>query len=114
MAQSAAKLGHTTIIDEDGDLTLIVGDTKHRILVASKVLTLVSKVFKAMLSRNFREGQELAAANGKGYELELPDDDPEISVVLLKHDSLPPSVQSYRTGEEERRFKLVERPHPSR
>lgn len=83
MAQLAVELSHTTTIDEDGDLTLVVGETKHRIVAASKVLTLVSKVFKAMLSPNFKEGRELAAANGKGYDLELPDDDPEISIVLL-------------------------------
>lgn len=38
---------------------LVVGDAKHRILVASKVLTLASKVFRAMFSRSFKESQEL-------------------------------------------------------
>lgn len=47
-------------VDEDGDLVLLVG-AGTRILVSSKVLTLASKVFKAMLSRStFTEGRELA------------------------------------------------------
>lgn len=49
-------------VDEDGDLVLLVcpADAQARILVSSKVLTVASKVFKAMLSRSFREGLKLA------------------------------------------------------
>lgn len=50
-------------VDEDGDLVLIVGQeaqSQTRILVSSKVLTISSKVFKAMLSKSFKEARELA------------------------------------------------------
>jgi hypothetical protein len=50
------------IIDEDGDLALLIGpvEAQSRIIVSSKALTLASKVFKAMLTRRFKEGRELS------------------------------------------------------
>lgn len=48
-------------VDEDGDLILLVGaEAQTRILVSSKVLIISSKVFKAMLSKSFKEARELA------------------------------------------------------
>jgi hypothetical protein len=58
--QSDSYDSNLTTIDEDGDLILVVGEAKRRLLVASKALTMASKVFKAILSRNFRDAQELA------------------------------------------------------
>lgn len=45
-------------VDSDGDLTLLVGPDKVRLLVSSKVLTLASKVFRTMLRPIFKEGVE--------------------------------------------------------
>ncbi|QDS75766.1 hypothetical protein FKW77_008710 [Venturia effusa] len=74
-------------VDEDGDLILLVGsEAQTRILVSSKVLTISSKVFKAMLSKSFKEARELAesANNNETYELQLPDDDAAAMIVLCK------------------------------
>ncbi|QDS75765.1 hypothetical protein FKW77_008691 [Venturia effusa] len=94
--------GPSDNIDEDGDLTLVVGKDGHRIVVASKVLMLVSKPFEAMLSKNFKEGRELAAANGKGYELELPDDDPATCIILFNILHYRPDLKS-KEAEKKRR-----------
>lgn len=49
------------IIDEGGDLILLVGlEAQTRIVVSSKVFSISSRVFKAMLSYSFREGREFA------------------------------------------------------
>lgn len=49
-------------VDEDGDLILLIGtEAQTRILVSSKVLTISSKVFEAILSKSFKEAHELAA-----------------------------------------------------
>jgi hypothetical protein len=59
-----SSIATTTMIDVDGDLVLVVGPDERRIVVSSKVLTLASKVFKAMLSRKFKEGTELSKRYG--------------------------------------------------
>ena len=52
-----------------------------RMQVSSMHLTLVSPVFKAMLSGHFKEGSQLKKA---GYlEIPLPEDDPEAFTILL-------------------------------
>ncbi|RDI88453.1 hypothetical protein Vi05172_g945 [Venturia inaequalis] len=102
MSQLTADLGPTTTIDEEGDLTFIVGEAKHRIVVASKVLVLVSKVFKKMLSNQFKEGRELIAANGKGYELELPDDDPAACIVMFNIVHYRPAFQPTEVEKQKR------------
>ncbi|KAE9969891.1 hypothetical protein EG328_006627 [Venturia inaequalis] len=74
-------------VDEEGDLVLLVGvKAQTRILVSSKVLTISSKVFKAMLSKSFKEARELAQSvhNNQTYELPLPDDDAHTMIVLCK------------------------------
>ncbi|TLD37648.1 hypothetical protein E2P81_ATG04460 [Venturia nashicola] len=70
--------------DPDGDVILVVGTDepgKMSIKVSSKVLSISSKVFKAMFSRNFKEGNELARSSTL-YEVPLPDDDPDAMSTL--------------------------------
>lgn len=57
-------------IYEDGDLILVVGsEIQHRILVSSKVLTIASKVSKAMLSKSkFKECRELAQGSNLAHQ----------------------------------------------
>lgn len=50
----------TTIADE-GDVILVIGEGKDGVRVSSHVLSCASKVFKAMFSRKFKEGSELAS-----------------------------------------------------
>lgn len=47
------------IVDDDGDVDLLVGPEETRLRVSSKVLTLASKVFSAMFSDRFKEGNAL-------------------------------------------------------
>jgi hypothetical protein len=47
------------VIDESGDVELLVGPRKCRIRVSSKVLSLSSKVFSIMSSDEFKEGNDL-------------------------------------------------------
>jgi hypothetical protein len=48
------------VIDVNSDLLLIAGSPKKPLLVSSKILTLISKVFATMLSPTFKEGSEVA------------------------------------------------------
>ncbi len=89
---------NTIVVDPDGDLTLRVGnddttngekDTESKVLeltISSKILTLVSPVFKVMLTGQFKEAIELAEwkPSSRLYILELPDDDPEATSILTK------------------------------
>lgn len=64
--------------------------TKNR--VSSAIMSYNSPVFKAMLSKRFKEGYELAST--AAVEIPLPDDNPEMMQVLCKilhhrHDSVP-------------------------
>ena len=81
-------MGSPTIpIDPHGDLTLIVGadDDAKSFLVSSKVLSVASPVWRAMLST--RNGFKEAGSE----EIVFPDDDPEaLRIVLLAcHLSFP-------------------------
>jgi len=78
-------------IDRHGDVTLQLTKNlnassneggKRSILVSSKVLSLASPVFVAMLSPQFREGQR--SASGTLDPIPLPDDDAE-AMTLLCH-----------------------------
>lgn len=67
-------------VDPSGDLILSVGPQQFNTRVSSKVLSLASPVFAAMLSANFAEGQSLLTSATDPAEtpsLFLPDDDPE-------------------------------------
>lgn len=89
------------ILDPDGDVFLILtdqdeerkpkrtrqsvesnaGPRKMRVQCSSKHLTLASPVFKAMLSRDFKESAALRSVGT--LELPLPDDDPAALLILL-------------------------------
>ena len=74
-------------IDRDGDVTLKLrkgskglDDEGMSILVSSKVLTLASRVFSAMLGPHFLEGQR--SASGTLAPIPLPDDDADAMTTL--------------------------------
>ena len=67
-------------IDAEGDV-LLVADTRE-LLVNSKILTLASPVFKAMLSSKFREGNTIRSSQ-QPLVVPLPEDDPDAMEVLL-------------------------------
>jgi hypothetical protein len=76
----------TTVFDEDGDITLLLdpqddGSYAKHYIVSSKVMSLVSPVWKAMFSDKWR----------KTNEVPLPDDDPWALDFLLKlaHHQMP-------------------------
>lgn len=79
--------GNTRQFGPEGDLVLVLQDptdgdeVAHRFQVSSKHLKLASSVFKAMLSRNFREG--IILQNASTGEIELHDDNPEALTILL-------------------------------
>lgn len=71
--------------DPEGDVVLryskLDSDASVSIRVSSKVLRLVSAVFKRMLSPNFKEGQELLQHNRVVVELE--DDDSSMMCLIM-------------------------------
>lgn len=89
--EDASSNGTTTTLEETEsvmeDIHGLYDDTVRstskeiRMLVSSKILMLVSPVFKAMLQHdNFKEGVELSKG---GVEVPLPDDDPTAWKILL-------------------------------
>lgn len=69
-------------IDPKGDLVLKVGSKQPKLMrVSSKYMTIVSKVFNALLSPRFREGQTHHDASNP---LELPDDQAEAMELICK------------------------------
>lgn len=71
-----------TIIDPHGDLILQVEN--ERLLVSSRVLSLVSPVFEAMLKPNFKEGIAFRMAKGEPFTIPLPEDDMEGLTLFCK------------------------------
>ena len=70
-------------VSRGGDLSLLVGAERCRILVLSKVMSLGSPVFAKMLEYNFIEG----VSNRKGpntHCVTLPDDDAEAVALLCR------------------------------
>jgi hypothetical protein len=63
--------------DAEGDLVLLVGSDEIPIRVTSKVLSLASPVFAAMLGPSFAEGQALTDKDPRGRTVSLPNDDAE-------------------------------------
>ena len=69
-------------IDPKGDLVLKVGSKQPKLMrVSSKHMTTVSKVFDALLSPRFREGQ---THHDESNPLELPDDQAEAMELMCK------------------------------
>ncbi|KAF2495659.1 hypothetical protein BU16DRAFT_527437 [Lophium mytilinum] len=75
-ASNSEKVAESIILDDDGDVTLIVGNLSTKIRVSSQVLRLASPVWKAMFSDRFAESQ--------ASEVEFPDDDEEALLVVLR------------------------------
>ena len=76
-------------VDPGGDLVLKLGPVDEPILirVSSKVLSLASPVFAAMLSPRFAEGQALDDIKGmvdSTTTIDLPDDNPNAMSVICK------------------------------
>lgn len=67
-------------IDPDGDLTLVVGETKTRFLVCSKTLSRSAPFWKRCLYGPFNEGKP---ADGKDWVVKLPEDNPSGLKCLL-------------------------------
>ncbi|KAK3349841.1 hypothetical protein B0T25DRAFT_250161 [Lasiosphaeria hispida] len=82
------------------------GGTEVELVVSSKVLCVVSPVFKAMLKGYFKEATELSkmTALSQQYTLKLHEDDPEAATIMFalfhhEHDHIP-SAPSTRCLEE--------------
>ncbi|RYP49216.1 hypothetical protein DL768_005033 [Monosporascus sp. mg162] len=69
------------VIAPDGDIILVVGAGMKRLKVYSLVLKRASKVFSAMLSPRFSEGQRLA--DNESTEIDMPEDDAEAMEIML-------------------------------
>ena len=88
-----------TVLDSSGDLILLVGEGALRIQVSSHVLSLASKVFKAMFKPHSQEGNRLKVAQGSSVCISLPEDDPEVTSLACQvlhhqvdHTAEPPSL----------------------
>ena len=71
--------------DPAGDLTLLIGSGRkqRQIRASSKVLSLASPVFAALLSPKFAEGVSLSQKEWqKAQEIPFPEDDPEAMIWL--------------------------------
>lgn len=99
----------TIEIDRSGDLTLTLSknlgstaeNNTRNLLTSSKILSLASPVFAAMLGPRFREGQRTEA--GALDPISLPDDDAEAMTALCQilhfsYDALParPSLPLFK------------------
>jgi hypothetical protein len=84
MAELTEKAPTKIVIDKRGDVILQVGtdsDAVH-LLVASKVLSLASKVFEAIFNNGFAEGQNLSPTSPR--EVPLPEDNPVHMTTVCK------------------------------
>lgn len=82
---AAKEVGDTisTKVDEimaDGDVVLIVGPDKRRLLVHSLFLKTASKVFKTMFGPHFSEGQDISKEVPK--EILMPEDDADAMKII--------------------------------
>jgi hypothetical protein len=88
----------TVKIDPAGDVLLHVGSSKPKahLLVSSKVLSLASPVFAAMLGPRFKEGNSLSL--GSACDIPLPEDNPEAMTLFcncihFRTDQIPSNVE---------------------
>jgi len=89
------------VIDPKGDVVLGLNcsDVKKKLLVSSKILSMVSPVFAAMFSSRFKEGLH-SVTPGSSLEIPLPEDDAIAfeticNVVHYRHKHIPtePSLE---------------------
>ncbi|KAF2016883.1 hypothetical protein BU24DRAFT_406978 [Aaosphaeria arxii CBS 175.79] len=66
----------TVTLHEWGDVTLIVGERKRRVLVSSSMMRRASPVWRAMFSKNWIEGS--------ASEVEFPDDNEDAMLLVLR------------------------------
>jgi len=69
------------VFDEDGDLTLIVGEDEQEFIVCSKTVARVSRPFKRMLYGHFKEAKP--ADNSVSWSVELLEDDATAVEILM-------------------------------
>lgn len=62
--------------DPDGDVTLIIGSSKARMKVCSRIMSLASPALAALFSPKFKEGHQLSTAGN--VVVPLPEDDPDV------------------------------------
>jgi hypothetical protein len=76
--------GATISMDDDGDLTLVIGsdENKSTFLVCSRTLSRSTPVFKAMLYGPFGDSR-FANASAESWTVELPDDLPAPATILF-------------------------------
>ncbi|KAL0633411.1 hypothetical protein Q9L58_007724 [Maublancomyces gigas] len=79
-----------TYIDTNGDVVLLIGEATS-LVVSSKVLSVASPVFAAMLSPHFREGSSLSSTCPT--QIPLPDDPPVavttiVNILHFRNDSV--------------------------
>ncbi|KAM7189011.1 hypothetical protein V8F20_010314 [Naviculisporaceae sp. PSN 640] len=89
------KTPETVIIASDGNAILVIGPEQIRLRVSTVTLGLASKVFKAMFSANWLEGQNLSSACPK--EIQFPEDEPAAMeaiccVLHFRNDITPESL----------------------
>ncbi|KAJ0340272.1 hypothetical protein COL922a_003500 [Colletotrichum nupharicola] len=82
-------------IAPDGDVIMVVGPKKKEFRLHSQILIAASKVFKAMLSPNFAEGQQLVnnRSHNNPVKINLPKDDAYsmgilFELIYYRHDVL--------------------------
>ncbi|KAH0432144.1 nuclear pore protein-like protein [Colletotrichum camelliae] len=79
-AQGAALTAENGVYDNDGDLTLFVGQKMTRFRVCSKTLARSSPVFKRMLCGNFAESRP---SDGTNWVFSLPEDGARAMAIFL-------------------------------
>lgn len=89
----------TIVIAPEGDAVLVVGPEKARLRVSTGSLGAASKVFKAMFSTTWAEGQNLSSTAPK--DIELPENSPTateaICCVLHFRNDIVPSLNPEET-----------------
>ncbi|KAJ3958979.1 hypothetical protein N0V92_004406 [Colletotrichum tropicale] len=88
----------TNVVDNiapDGDVIMVIGPKKKEFRLHSQILIAASKVFKAMLSPNFAEGQQLInnRSHNNPVKVKLPKDDAYsmgilFELIYYRHDVL--------------------------
>ncbi|KAI9845354.1 MAG: hypothetical protein M1838_001778 [Thelocarpon superellum] len=96
------------IVDQDGDLLVHCGDTQF--LVSSKVLSLISPMFKAIIATLVAAPQVSGATPpqaGKPLELQFPNDNADVMALLFYVAHYSPKRHGLQVGSD-RNLKLIE------